>query len=101
MALLLTPLLSCAQEANGTHLEIYPRSNGDLYACGIGGSDYVEDQSRLAVGGDCEAPSKVQADLRRVAAANASAGKLASILKPAPDHVGACIRPCPPDALPL
>ena len=76
--------LFCAQEMNGTHLEIYPRSNGDMYACGIGGSDYVEDRSRLAVGGDCEKPSSVQADYARVLAANDSAGKLSSLLKPAP-----------------
>ena len=93
--------LFCGQERNGTHLEIYPRSNGDLYACGIGGSDYVEDRARLAVGGDCETPSSVKADTKRVKAANDSAGKLSSILQAPPDHVGACIRPCPPDAQPF
>jgi glycine/D-amino acid oxidase-like deaminating enzyme len=92
--------LFCGQEDNGTHLEIYPRSNGDMYACGIGGSDYVEDPARLEEGGDCEKPSSVKADLSRVEAASQSAGKLSTLLRPAPDHVGACIRPCPPDALP-
>ncbi|QDZ25895.1 FAD-dependent oxidoreductase [Chloropicon primus] len=93
--------LFCSQEQNGTHLELYPRSNGDLYACGIGGSDYVEDRNRLAEGGDCGTPSSVRADMSRVAAATESAGKLSSLLKEAPEHVGACMRPCPPDALPF
>ena len=122
--------LFCGQETNGTHLELYPRSNGDMYACGIGGSDYVDDPQRLAVGGgerleldasnqstnftdsspsplpssllcrlDCDKPSSVSADLSRVKAANESAGKLSTILRSAPDHVGACMRPCPPDAM--
>ena len=54
--------------------------SGDLYACGIGGSDYVEDRARLAVGGDCEKPSAVQADMTRVSAAVASASKLTSLI---------------------
>jgi len=92
--------LFCAEEPNGTHLELYPRSNGDLYACGIGGSDYVEDRTRLAEGGDCETPSRVKADVSRVKAAQKSAGILSSLLAAEPEHVGACIRPCPPDGLP-
>ena len=95
--------LFCGEEANGTHLEIYPRSNGDLYACGIGGSDYVEERARLDVGGDCETPSAVQADMSRVSAAVASASKLTSLISSSelPETVGACMRPCPPDALPF
>ena len=102
--------LFCAEEPNGTHLELYPRSNGDLYACGIGGrypihssrvsslhnlsdgsnhaSDYVEDRTRLAEGGDCETPSRVKADVSRVKAAQKSAGILSSLLAAEPEHVG-------------
>ena len=60
----------------------------------------MEDPRRLELGGDCEKPSSVKADLSRVEAASQSAGKLSTLLRSAPDHVGACIRPCPPDALP-
>lgn len=33
--------LFCDEDINNCHLELYPRSNGDLYVCGLGGSDYV------------------------------------------------------------
>ena len=93
--------LFCGEEPNGTHLEIYPRANGDMYACGIGGSDYVDSRARLEEGGDCGTPSSVQADLTRVKAATASAAKLTSLVQGPPERVGACMRPCPPDAMPF
>ena len=33
----------------GTHLEVYPRTSGEVYLCGIGGSEYV-DGERLRAG---------------------------------------------------
>ena len=30
--------LFCAEDNNGCHLEVYPRSTGELYLCGLGGS---------------------------------------------------------------
>jgi len=91
----------CAEDGNGCHLEIYPRPNGEVYICGIGGSDYVRGD-RLREGGDCQDASVIAADPSRVAAASKSFGGLSSSLgsKP-PDVVQACMRPCPQDSLPM
>ena len=43
----------------------------------------------------------MQADLTRVEAATASAAKLTSLVQGPPERVGACMRPCPPDAMPF
>jgi hypothetical protein len=33
--------LFCAEDPRfNTHLEVYPRPNGEVYICGCGGSDY-------------------------------------------------------------
>ena len=84
-----------------THLELYPRPNGDLYVCGCGGSDHVTAQ-RLRAGGDCDDPSKIYADEERVAASEAALHSMTSAVagrKPALTQ--ACMRPCPPDGLPI
>ena len=63
--------LFCGEdERYGTHLEIYPRSDGELYVCGIGGSDYVSG-ARLRPGGDTESQERVAVDASRVSAARA------------------------------
>ena len=33
--------LFCAEDSNSCHLEVYPRVDGSVYLCGIGGSDHV------------------------------------------------------------
>ncbi|CAM9183541.1 unnamed protein product [Choristocarpus tenellus] len=38
--------LFCGEDSNGCHLEVYPRPTGEVYLCGLGGSDYVN-ESRL------------------------------------------------------
>jgi glycine/D-amino acid oxidase-like deaminating enzyme len=68
----------CAEDRNGCHLELYPRSNGDLYICGCGGSDYVK-ADRLREGGDCDAAEKILADPARVEAAATSFRDMSSI----------------------
>ena len=95
-----TLTLSRTRAQNGCHLEVYPRANGDMYICGIGGSDYVEGD-RLREGGDCAAASMVEANPARVAAARRSLSALTSEAAGEPDEVGACMRPCAPDARPL
>ena len=35
--------LFCGEDSRfGTHLEVYPRNSGEVYLCGIGGSEYVD-----------------------------------------------------------
>jgi len=70
----------CEEDRNGCHLEIYPRPNGDVYVCGIGGSDYVTGD-RLRPGGDCDAPEKIEADPQRVQAASSSLSSLSSVFR--------------------
>ena len=93
--------LFCAEDANGCHLEVYPRSTGEVYVCGCGGSEYV-DESRLLPGGDLDRAERVSPDASRVAAASASfAGLSASVGAGGPKKTQSCMRPCPPDALPI
>lgn len=49
----------CEEDVNHCHLELYPRSNGDLYICGLGGSDYVSGD-RLRDGGDCASADMIK-----------------------------------------
>mmetsp|Transcript_11100 Transcript_11100/g.21303 ORF Transcript_11100/g.21303 Transcript_11100/m.21303 type:complete len:425 (+) Transcript_11100:46-1320(+) len=92
----------CAEDTNGCHLEIYPRPNGEVYICGIGGSDYVRGD-RLKEGGDCQDAGLIGPDPARVQAAARSFGGLSTSLggSKGPDVVQACMRPCPSDGLPM
>ena len=121
--------LFCEEDAHGCHLEVYPRSTGELYLCGLGGSgfnksihylvfyfpsyayslffllntvmtEYVSGD-RLRLGGDCERPELINADPKRVEAASSSFRSLTSLGDKTVDIAQACMRPCPPDALPV
>jgi glycine/D-amino acid oxidase-like deaminating enzyme len=91
--------LFCGEDSRfGTHLEVYPRPDGTVYICGIGGSDYV---SKDALKGgafreECEPnTSRVDAAVKAFTVMSKryeSSGKLAA--------TQACMRPCPPDGLP-
>ena len=95
--------LFCGEDQNGCHLEVYPRSTGEVYLCGIGGSDYV-DESRLLPNGDCDRSDKITPDDKRVAAAMQSFGVMLKSIAgdgKKPMVTQACMRPCAPDALPI
>jgi glycine/D-amino acid oxidase-like deaminating enzyme len=91
--------LFCGEDDRfGTHLEVYPRPDGTIYLCGIGGSDYIS-KNDLKIG----AFRKVcEANDSRVTAARDSFREMSSSYKKYGelDKVQACMRPCPPDALP-
>jgi len=94
--------LFCAEDSNHCHLEVYPRPDGSVYLCGIGGSDHVRG-ARLREGGDLQDASKMAANPGRINAATLSLEKLApafAFLNDAP-KTAACMRPCAPDALPV
>lgn len=59
-------------------VQVYPRPNGEMYLCGLGGSDYV-DPPRLKAGGDCDKPEVIQPDPSRVTAATNSFKGMTSI----------------------
>lgn len=61
-----------------TTLKVYPRPNGEMYLCGLGGSDYV-DPPRLKAGGDCDKPEVILPDPSRVTAATKSFKGMTSI----------------------
>lgn len=95
--------LFCGEDENGCHLEVYPRSTGEVYLCGIGGSQYI-DEKRLLPGGDCDRSDKITPDPSRVAAAMRSFGGLSKSIGgdgKEPIVTQACMRPCAPDALPI
>jgi glycine/D-amino acid oxidase-like deaminating enzyme len=90
----------CDDDEFGTHLELYPRPNGDLYICGIGGSDYVNGD-RLLEGGDCESADLILADINRTTAGINSFKSMSSLGdKYKPIITQACMRPCTSDSLP-
>lgn len=95
--------LFCGEDENGCHLEVYPRSNGEVYLCGIGGSVYV-DEKRLLPGGDCDRSDKIVEDPSRVAAAMRSFSGMSKSIgggDKQPHTTQACMRPCAPDAIPI
>lgn len=82
-----------------THLEVYPRPDNSIYICGIGGSDYVETQELKA--GAFRQQQSCLANPSRVEAAIGAFIKMSPEYKGKPlETVQACMRPCPPDALP-
>ena len=90
--------LFCGEDDRfGTHLEVYPRSSGEVYMCGIGGSEYVD--ARMLRAGKYP-PGEVFADPKRVEAAAKSFSTMSKRLGGEPDQVQACMRPCLPDARP-
>lgn len=91
--------LFCGEDNRyGTHLEVYPRPDGTIYICGIGGSDYVP-KEELKDGAFREV---CNANERRVDAASQSFQEMSKLYKQEGelDRVQACMRPCPPDAMP-
>ena len=91
--------LFCGEDNRfGTHLEVYPRPDGTIYICGIGGSDYIP-TDELKQGAYREV---CNANESRVQAASSSFQEMSSLYKNIGelDRVQACMRPCPPDALP-
>eukprot|EP00542_Grammatophora_oceanica_P015733 CAMPEP_0194030958 /NCGR_PEP_ID=MMETSP0009_2-20130614/4263_1 /TAXON_ID=210454 /ORGANISM="Grammatophora oceanica, Strain CCMP 410" /LENGTH=453 /DNA_ID=CAMNT_0038671001 /DNA_START=14 /DNA_END=1375 /DNA_ORIENTATION=+ len=91
--------LFCGEDDRfGTHLEVYPRPDGSIYICGIGGSDYIQkDQLKNGAFREvCDAKEqRVQAasqSFQTMSDTYAKSGQL--------DRVQACMRPCPPDAKP-
>lgn len=81
-----------------TIVEVYPRPDGSIYICGIGGSDYIpkDELKEGAYREECNAKET------RVDAASRSFREMSSLYnaKGELDKVQACMRPCPPDAMP-
>lgn len=93
--------LFCGEDANGCHIEVYPRPDGKIYMCGLGGSDYVSG-ARLAPGGDCDRPEKIVPKPQRVVAAMKSFSDMSpSMAKGKEPMAAACMRPCSQDGLPI
>ena len=79
-------------------MEVYPRPNGEIYICGIGGSDYIPTSDLKEGAFRTECPPKEP----RVEAAKASFQEMSAIYKQEGEleKAQACMRPCPPDAKP-
>ena len=78
-------------------MEVYPRPDGTIYICGIGGSDYIS-TAQLKEGAFLET---CEANPTRVEAAQAAFRDMAPTYQQASlQKSQACMRPCPPDAMP-
>lgn len=79
-------------------MEVYPRPDGTIYICGIGGSDYIS-KDELQAGAFREVCNAKES---RVKAASQAFQEMSDLYKKSGelDRVQACMRPCPPDALP-
>jgi len=79
-------------------VEVYPRPDDTVYICGIGGSDYVqaEDLRKGAFLYECSANDlRVDAASKAFTEMSARYKQIGQLQK-----VQACMRPCPPDAMP-
>lgn len=92
----------CDEDQNNCHLEIYPRPNGEVYVCGIGGSDHISGD-QLRPGGPYDSSDKIHENETRINAARSSLNEMTTnlTLDRTPDIVQACMRPLPADGLPL
>ena len=80
-------------------VEVYPRPDGTIYICGIGGSDYISTQELKggAYRDVCTADeSRVQAAYNAFREMSPLYAQMGVEL----EKVQACMRPCPPDAKP-
>jgi glycine/D-amino acid oxidase-like deaminating enzyme len=79
-------------------VEVYPRPDGTIYLCGIGGSDYIS-KEQLKDGAFREV---CEANEARVEAAMQSFQEMSSMYQKIGtlEKTQACMRPCPPDAMP-
>lgn len=85
-------------EFSSREVECYPRPDGSIYLCEIGGSDYIT-KEQLKEGAFLEV---CEAKESRVTAAMQAFQEMSSLYKQFGelDRTQACMRPCPPDALP-
>ena len=92
----------CEEDKNHCHLEIYPRPNGEVYVCGLGGSDHISGD-QLRSGGEYDSSEKVLPNVNRVLAARSSLNELTTSLSidRSPEIVQACMRPLTDDGLPV
>eukprot|EP00050_Salpingoeca_kvevrii_P007155 m.294174 g.294174 ORF g.294174 m.294174 type:complete len:373 (-) comp12938_c0_seq1:122-1240(-) len=95
----------CDEDQFGCHLEIYPRPDGSVFLCGLGGSPHISSAEIKRVLPDEVRPNLQRADTALRAFANISSigEEFVSEGENAEDRVlrQACMRPCAPDALPI
>jgi len=79
-------------------VEVYPRPDGTIYICGIGGSDYITTSELQSSAFLSSCPPKSD----RADAASAAFTTMSKTYKESGEllTVQACMRPCPPDAKP-
>ena len=93
--------LFCAEDANGCHLEVYPRSTGEVYVCGCGGSEYVDESRLLPRRRFGSRGARLAGFLASRRGERVVRGLSASVGAGGPKKTQSCMRPCPPDALPI
>eukprot|EP00466_Bigelowiella_natans_P003933 jgi/Bigna1/86865/estExt_fgenesh1_pg.C_140170 len=109
--------LFCGESDDGTHLEVYPRPEGDVYVCGCGGSKHLprreieklnpeqlillQELSRN-ISAPCVEFMLVVPDPKRVEVATKAFARMTPTLgKDNADVTQACMRPCTDDGMPM
>ena len=90
--------LFCAEDSRyHCHLEVYPRPNGEIYVCGLGGSEHCPKQRIVELTPESVLPDKtrVEAALRCVSSYSSTLGKSSA------DDANACMRPAVTDGYPM
>mmetsp|Transcript_12353 Transcript_12353/g.17158 ORF Transcript_12353/g.17158 Transcript_12353/m.17158 type:complete len:385 (-) Transcript_12353:86-1240(-) len=89
--------LFCGESDDGTHLEVYPRPEGDVYVCGCGGSKHLPRREIEKLN-----PEQVVPDPKRVEVATKAFARMTPTLgKDNADVTQACMRPCTDDGMPM
>jgi glycine/D-amino acid oxidase-like deaminating enzyme len=91
--------LFCSEDENGCHAELYPRHDGSIYMCGLGGSAYIQGDA-LRPGGSEYNPESIKPDATRITAGLKTFRKISSLGDAGPALIQACMRPLLPDGLP-
>ncbi|GBG27232.1 Hypothetical Protein FCC1311_034542 [Hondaea fermentalgiana] len=88
----------CGDDAQGCHLEMYPRPDNSVYVCGFGGSPHLDKATLQQTG-----PDDVKPNEDRVPLAQKSFAHLTTGLSEGNERVDlqCCLRPCTDDATPM
>jgi len=96
-------VLFCEDDINGCHLEVYPRPNGDIYICGLGGSPQLSAAEIVDLLPRDVAPNKSRVELAHQCFMKMTSQTLdeGDARRDYPNHVTACLRPIMHDGLPV
>mmetsp|Transcript_12362 Transcript_12362/g.24028 ORF Transcript_12362/g.24028 Transcript_12362/m.24028 type:complete len:380 (+) Transcript_12362:367-1506(+) len=88
----------CGSDAQGCHLELYPRPDNTVYVCGFGGSPNVSKDVLQTIGPDDVKPNESRIPLVKKSFDHITLGLSGEDNK---TQLQCCLRPCTDDAVPM